>query len=114
MDISTIRAGLRLSPQIIANLRPGVITTDPASQAQSDACACMLDAVPGLDEATRQAGMTVCLGDPAAFAAQLDAAGITYSCDGSGDTPWYRTTPGMVGIGVGAVAVLGLVAWAVR
>ena len=100
---------------LISQLRPGLVTTDPASQATAERCRCLVDAVQGIDESARQAGVAACIQAPDAFAEQLRAAGITANCDGdAAGQQWYQTTAGMVGIAAGGVAVLGLLAWAVR
>lgn len=107
---------LRISPQILSQITPSMLSLD-RTDAAAPRCRCMLDAIPGLaqDQAMYSQGLQVCLQNPNAFAQQVASAGITATCDGDGSaaTPWYRTTPGMLGIGLGAVAVLGLGAWAV-
>lgn len=102
---------MRVTSQMLAMARPDTVATS-TSAAATERCRCMLDAVPGLDATQAQQGLSVCLQNPDAFAAQLSAAGLNAPCDASGGgigpAEWYRTTPGMVGIAVGALALIGL------
>lgn len=94
-------------------------STGDASPAEAH-CACLLNAIPGLaaDAPNFAQGHTLCMQDPAGFEAQVRGAGWTPHCDetsaavSGGSALSHLPTVAKVGIGIGAVGIIGAIAFA--